>query len=100
MENLGELKKATLEFGSAKELDAIESLLDKSSPLKLGKPRMNNGYIWPVSYTRSGKSGKCETLKMEVQLALYSESKNLLLYFVETDNRELSKTIVLQRLGF
>ena len=61
---------------------------------------MNSGYIWPVSYTRSGKNGKCETLKMEVQLALYSESKNLLLYFAETDNRELSKTIVLQRLGF
>lgn len=59
---------------------------------------MSSGYIWPVSYTRSGKNGKCETLKMEVQLALYSDTKNLLLYFAETDSHELSKTIVVEGL--
>ena len=55
---------------------------------------MNTGYIWPVSYTRSGKDGKCETLKMEVQIAIYVETKHLLLYYAETDAHEITKILV------
>ena len=55
---------------------------------------MHSGYIWPVSYTRSNKSGKCETLKMEVQFAVYSTSRNLLFYFSEVDTTSICKTIV------
>ena len=55
---------------------------------------MSTGYIWPVSYTRSGKDGKCETLKMEVQIAIYVETKHLLLYYAETDTHKITKILV------
>ena len=55
---------------------------------------MGTGYIWSVSYTRSGSNGKCETLKMEIQIAIYVETKNVLVYYAETDTHEITKTLV------
>lgn len=55
---------------------------------------MNSGYLWPVTYTRANRNGKCETLRMEIQLALYSSSKSILLYFSEVDASSICKTIV------
>lgn len=55
---------------------------------------MENGYIWPVSYTRCRNDGKCETLRMELQLAVYSQSKHILLYFAEINTSVINKVIV------
>lgn len=69
-----------------------------SSPLIPSSARkMESGYLWSVTLTRSNASGKCETLRMELQFALYAKTKNILLYFGEVSKTTISKSIVWKR---
>ena len=55
---------------------------------------MERGYIWSIYYTRCNNNGKCENLRMEIQFAVYSKTKNILMYFSEVDKSIINKVIV------
>ena len=55
---------------------------------------MNTGYSWPGALTRTSAGGKCETLRMELQMAIFAESKDIFIYFSETDSSIISKSYV------
>ena len=55
---------------------------------------MERGYIWSIHYTRYNNNGKCENLRMEIQFAVYSKTKNILMYFSEVDKSIINKVIV------
>ena len=55
---------------------------------------MERGYLWSFHYTRCKTNGKCENLRMEIQFAVYSKTKNILMYFSEVDKSIINKVIV------
>ena len=55
---------------------------------------MENGYLWSITYSRCRKDGKCETLRMELQLAVYSKTHDILIYFGEVNKSAIDKVIV------
>ena len=42
----------------------------------------------------NNNNGKCENLRMEIQFAVYSKTKNILMYFSEVDKSIINKVIV------
>lgn len=55
---------------------------------------MNTGYSWPVVYTRRSQDGRCETLRMELQFSVYTDTKDIYIYFCETDNKKVTRSYV------
>ena len=55
---------------------------------------MNTGYSWPVVYTRRSQDGRCETLHMELQFSVYTDTKDIFIYFCETDNKKITRSYV------
>ena len=55
---------------------------------------MESGYLWSISYSRCRRDGKCETLRMELQLAVYSKTRHILIYFSEVNKSAIDKVIV------
>lgn len=55
---------------------------------------MNTGYSWSVVYTRRSQDGRCETLRMELQFSIYTDTKDIYIYFCESDNKKITRSYV------